>query len=124
MCELELGREPIGPMKHLRETLADSHIAAVAIAVLLFITLREVITVLLPVLGQVLGFILNALAIQDLPYYSSTIVVFTLSGTALYLCNAVIAFYAAWLLSQWVYHADPLATLRSYRTRFLRSTDV
>ena len=111
-------------MKRLRETLADSHIAAVAIAALLFMSLRDVISVLLPILGQVLAFIFSALAIQDLPYYSSTLVVFTLSGTALDLCNALVAFYSSWVISQMVYDASPLSILRSYRTRLFRSVDV
>ncbi len=90
----------------LREILADSHIAAVTIAVLLLWTLDGTFRAPWGPLSSVAGFLFTAVAILDIPYFSPVLsradrlLVIT---TLLYLSGAVISFSAAWLLSQWVF---------------------
>ena len=111
----------------LREVLADSHIAAVAIAVLLFWSLDEVFWALWDPLCRVAAFLFTAIAILDIPYYSPGLSYkdrLTLVSTFLYLYSAVISLSAAWLLSHWVYGVGPFRCLSAYRSRLPRRNYV
>jgi hypothetical protein len=104
----------------LHEILASSHIPAVAIAVLLLWSLDWGFQALWSPLLRAAGFVFTAVAILDIPYFSST---FTLSDRSMltttlsFLFNALISLAAAWLLSRWVYGMGPLRSLNKYRTR-------
>ena len=111
----------------LREILADTHIAAVAIAVLLLWTLDGAFHALWGPLSSVAGFVFTGVVILDIPYFSPVLsradrlIVVT---TLLYLSSAVISLSAAWLLSRWVFGVGPLCSLSAYRTRLTRRSHV
>lgn len=111
----------------LREILADTHIAAVAIAVLLLWTLDGTFRALWGPLSSVAGFLFTSVAILDIPYFSPVLsradrlLVFT---TLMYLSSAVISFSTAWLLSRWVFGVAPLRSLSAYRAKLTRRSHV
>ncbi|HKW25850.1 MAG TPA: hypothetical protein VJN48_08705 [Terriglobales bacterium] len=101
----------------LREVLAASHVAAVAIAVLLFWTVEGVLLALWAPLSRVIGFLFTAIAILDIPYFSKTFTLAdrtTLVISCAYLYTALISLSAAWLLARWVYRLGPFRSLTSY----------
>lgn len=111
----------------LREILADSHISAVAIAVLLVWSLDAVFRALWGPLSRAASFLFTAVAILDIPYFSRTP---TLADRAMlittfsYLFSAFINIAAAWVLSRWVYGVGPLRSLSKYRTKLPRRNHV
>ena len=111
----------------LHEILADKHIAAVAIAVLLLGTLDGTFRALWGPLSSLAGFLFTAVAILDIPYFSPALTRadrLLVVSTLLYLSGAVISFSAAWLLSRWVFGVGPLRNLSAYRARLTRGSHV
>jgi hypothetical protein len=111
----------------LRKILADSHIASIAIAVLLFWSLDSAFWSLRGPISQVVGFLFTALWMLDIPYFSRTITTtdrFTLFITSSSLCYSLVYFGAAVLLSRWVYGVGPLRSLSKYRARLARRSHV
>jgi hypothetical protein len=107
----------------LRETLADSYISAVAIAVLLYWSFYWGFAALWSPLASAASFLFTAVAILDIPYFSSTFSSadrFMLTTSLLFLFNAFVCLTAAWLLSLWVYGIGPLRSLSKCRTRLAR----
>jgi len=104
----------------LKESLADYHVSAVAIAVLLYWSLYWGFTALWSPLARAASFLFTAVAILDIPYGSFT---FTsadrsmLTTTLAFLFNAFVCLAAAWLLSRWVYGTGPLRSLSKCRTK-------
>ncbi len=107
----------------LREVLAESHIAAVAIAVLLFWTFEASLEVLGPPMFRVLEFLITALAIWDVPYGSFGFTDVNMILTGSYLYGAIVSLFAAWLLSRWVFGVGPLRSLAAYRSRVRPQND-
>lgn len=106
-----------------RETLAESHVAAIAIAVLLVWSLDGVFRAVWAPVFRAVSFLFTAIAIFDIPYFSPTLTVadrFTLMTTFSNLFSAIISFFAAWLLSRWVCGVGPLRCLMSYRSKLTR----
>ena len=102
----------------LREILADSHIPAVAIAVLLVWSLDSVFRALWDPVSRAATFLFTAVAILDVPYYSHTLTGadrLALITTFAYLFSAFINLAAAWLLSHWAYGVGPIKSLSKYR---------
>jgi len=61
----------VNPLKPtLRNILADSHVAAIAIAVLLLWALDDAFRALWPPFFQLVQYLLTAVAILDIPYFS------------------------------------------------------
>ena len=111
----------------LRKILADSHVSAVAIAVLLFRSLDSAFWALWGPLSRVVSFLFTAVAILDIPYFSYTLDLkdrFTLFFTFSYLFNSLVYLAAAGLLSRWVYGIGPLCSLSKYRTRLARRNNA
>jgi hypothetical protein len=111
----------------LRKILADSHVSAVAIAVLLFWSLDSAFRALLGPLFRAVSFLFTAVAILDIPYFSRTLTFIdrvTLFITFSYLFNSLVCLTAAGLLSRWVYGLGPLRSLTKYRTKLVRSNHV
>jgi hypothetical protein len=114
----------------LREILADSDVAGVAIAVFLFWSLDSACWALLGLLGplsRAAEFLITAVAIQGIPYSSRGLDVtdlFTFFQTFAYLFYSFAYVSAAWLLSQWVYGVSPLRSFSKYRTRLARRSHV
>lgn len=111
----------------LRKTLADYHVSAVAIAVLLFWALYWGFTALWSPLAHAAGFLFRAVAILGIPFGS-----FTYTGadrlmfttTLAFLFNAFVCLAAAWLLSRWVYGTGPLRSLRKCGTKLIGGSHV
>lgn len=103
-------------MKHsLRQTLADSHIAAVTIALLLLWSLDSLFRALWEPFSRAISVLFTAVAIFDIPYYSRTTADrLNLIVVGVYLYSAFIGFLAAWALSHWAYDTGPLRSLTGY----------
>ena len=100
--------------------LADSHIAAVAIVVLLMRSLDSGVRAIGPPLLPVVDFLITAVAIRGIPsgfgnfgftYWLSQIPTFN------HLLNPLISLGAACALSQWVYKLGPFRILSECRVR-------
>jgi|SRR5271156_1055061 hypothetical protein len=111
----------------LRKILADSHVSAVAIAVLLFWSLDSAFWALWGPVSRAVGLLSMAVAILGIPYFSRTLTIadrFTLFITFSSLFNSLFFLAAAGLLSRWVYGMGPLRSLSKYRTKLARSNHV
>lgn len=111
----------------LRNVLADSHVAAVAIGVLLVFSLIELVSPLQIPLLRAAGVLFNAIAFFDIPYFSGRITVkdgFMLFTTISSFFYAFVSVVAAWALSRWVYGRGPLRALSRYRAALLRRRHV
>jgi hypothetical protein len=99
-----------------QEILADSHIAAIAIALLLIWSIDWGFRALwVPICGA-LSYLLTAIAILDIPYFSvNRWSLFKLIETFSFLFGALINLAAAYYLSYWVYGVGPLRGLGRYR---------
>jgi hypothetical protein len=102
----------------LRALLADSHVSAIAVAVLLVWSLDEAFRALAGPFLRVTDFLINAVAILGIPYFSWTFD----ERISLYLAvahtlAAVVNLTGAWLLSRWVYGTGPLQMLSRYRMK-------
>jgi hypothetical protein len=110
-----------------REILADSHISAVAIAVLLLWSLESAVKALWGPLSSAASFLFTAVAILDIPYFSPRLTRadrLMWITTGFYLFNALMSFAAAWLLSRWVHGVGPLHSLSKYRANLARRNHV
>jgi len=108
----------------LRQVLADSHVGAVAIALLLLWSLDAAFSALWPPVSHAMGFVFTAIAILDIPYFSRTFTALdrlVLISTLAYLYGSVVSLSAAWLLSKWIYGVGPLRALMSFRSKLRRS---
>ena len=107
----------------LRQILAESHISAVAIAVLLIWSFNSAVEALWEPFFGLVSYLVTAIAILGLPYIPPQ---FTFSQRGMlmkscfFLFNALICLASAWLLSRWVYGKGPLRSLRNCRLRFAR----
>jgi len=111
----------------LRKILADSHISAVSIAVLLWWSLALVIRALWGPLFGAASFVITAVAIRDIPFIPRKLTYadrFMFIGTFSYLIVALLYLAAAWLLSRWVFGVGPLRSLGKSRTRLERGNNV
>jgi hypothetical protein len=107
----------------LREVLVDSHIAAVAIAVLLLWSMDSAFRALWNPLCSAVSYLVTVVAILDIPYISAGLKLLNRSMwmmTFSYLFSAVTCLLAAWLLSRWVYGVGPHRSLSEYRRRIRR----
>ena len=107
----------------LREILADSHVCAVAIAVLLFWSLDSAFWALWGPLTSAAQFLFTAVAILDIPYISRTLTItdqLTVFVWFLNLFNSLIYLAAASILSHSVYGTGPLRALCKYSTKLAR----
>lgn len=98
----------------LHEILAESYIAAVAIALLLLWSVDAALWAARDTVYSAAEFIVTAVAIQGIPYSSH---IWTIRDRMMFfrtgygLGNASVDLVAAWLLSHWVYGAGPFRSL-------------
>jgi hypothetical protein len=114
-------------VKSVRETLVASHISAIAVAVLLFLSLEYAVRALAQPLPSVVGFLATAIAIGGKPYISQRLSIadqFGLIPALFYLFWAVANLVAAWLLSRWMYGTGPFASLKGYGPVLARRNHV
>jgi hypothetical protein len=102
----------------LRKVLAESHVAAIAIAILLFVALGNLFGALRePVYRAVLfliTFAITAIGERELPYISHGLDLekaFMLLTLFIGFFRAVVALVGACLLSYWTYGVGPLRSL-------------
>ncbi len=106
----------------LRTILADSHVAAVAIASLLIWSLDAGFRALWEPLSHIAYFLFTAVAILGVPYFSFDAAErISLMMTFSYLLAAIMPCVAACILSRWVYGVGPLHSLSAYRSKLTRS---
>jgi hypothetical protein len=111
----------------LREILADSHVAAVSIAVLLVWSLASGLLGISYPFWHAASFVFTSVAILDIaniPRTLTTIDPLNLIATFTYLFYAFVYLAAAWLLSRWVYGLGPLRSLSKARTTLARRNNV
>jgi hypothetical protein len=111
----------------LRKILADSHVAAVSIAVLLLWSLASGLRGLSDPFWRAASFVFTAVAILDIPFIPRTLGTtdqLYLIADSEYIFYALIYLAAAWILSRWVYGLGPLRSLSKARTRLARRKHV
>ena len=112
----------------LRKVLIDSHVAAIAIAVLLAGAIEFVFIALLDPASRVLSFLTVALATNSPPYIPRTMDYaarnVSLQAPLLDLSVAVNNLACAWLLSLWIYGTSPMRILSNYRDKLKRKKDA
>ena len=102
--------------------MAESHIAGVAIAVLLLWSIVWGLQGLWDPLYRVVSFLVMAVAIFDIPYFPRDFTQYRLMlfTSSLDLVYSLVALCAAWLLSNWVYGVEPLRGLSECHARLVR----
>lgn len=105
--------------RSLREVLAESHIAAITIAVLLFSFFDATFEASWPFIYEALHYVFLAIAILGVPYFSLKIYPGIVVNLCAYLCFAVVSFLGAYMLSRCVYGLGPFAVLATYRYKLM-----
>lgn len=108
--------------RSFRRSLAASHTAAVAIAVLLLWSVVSLFSALSSPAVSLASYLVYAFVTLDFRFYSSNR--FMLPTATLFLAIACIEILAAWLLSRWVYGEGPLRALRYAWSNVLRRENV
>ena len=107
----------------LREVLAGSHIAAVAIVLLLIRSLDSGFRAIGRPIFSVFDFLITLVAIRDIPYgFGTHSLGYWLSQapTITHFLNAAVSLSAAWGLSRWVYSVGPCRSLIECRAKLAR----
>jgi hypothetical protein len=110
----------------LREILAESHISAVTIVVLLLWSIISVFRASIWPSIRIAEYLLTAVAIRGIPFAGP----FSFADRALLLVRVEHLFYAfadfsaAWLLARWVYGEGPLRCLSRYGQRVSRRSNA
>jgi hypothetical protein len=115
-------REAHAAKPGLRDMLATSHVAAVAIAIFLIWSIDGFCQALWRPLSGILNLLATAVAILDVPYYSSTSTMkdrLDLDTALTFLGFAMFFLFAAWILSRWVYGMGPLRSLGECRSKLV-----
>ena len=104
----------------LRKQLADSHIAAVAVVVLLLWALLfvfDAFNAVFEIIIEAIGFLITAIAIRGIPYYSPGFnwhdrvqLIVSLE----FFAYSLIDFLAALVLSIWAYKEGPIRMMNRY----------
>jgi len=111
----------------LREVLAETHVADVAIAWLVLQALESAFWFVLPPIVRAVGFVFMAIAIMGVPYHSNGLDFMDrmqLLEMSLRLVSALAAAASAWVLSRWIYGAGPIRSLSMSWKRVRRISHV
>ena len=112
-------------MRTLRDVMVDSYIAGATIVLLLFFSFSDIFSALWTPVPQIVTFLLTAVAIQGIPYFSRGLDVVTrlqLEIALSLLSSALISFSSACVLSRWAYGAGPFRSLRTCCNTLRRRT--
>lgn len=107
--------------RSLRQVLADSHVAPIAIAAFLLIAVDGAFRASWPLLLAVTRYLVRDIASLDNPY-AETITPMSrlvLIPSGFYLYAAGVSYGAAWLLSHWVSGVGPFRCLTEHGIRIL-----
>ena len=100
----------------IREVLIESHVAAIAIAVLLLWFIDLSLRAIWEPIYRIGSFFIAAVAILDIPYFQfGASERFVLVTAALFAMQALICLCLAWALSWSVYRASPFSSLVRHR---------
>lgn len=111
----------------LRTALADSHVAAVAVATLFLASLLHLLENVGYVAPRAMEYVATAVAIHGIPASSSPwpsgydLLMLVREASVLFV--ACFGFATAWLLSHWVYRAGPFQSLAKELTAVLGRSD-
>ena len=112
----------------LRKVLIDSHVAAIAIAILLAGAIEFLFIALLYPASRVLSFLAIAVATNSPPYIPRTMDYtaqnLSLQAPLFDLSFAVNNLACAWLFSLWIYGTGPMRVLGCYRDKLTRKKDA
>lgn len=106
----------------IRRALAESHVAAVTIAVLILWAANDTFMAVWPFVSRAISFLFRAVAILDIPYFSTVLTAYdriSIVISASYAYSAVLSAIAAALASKWVYGGTPIKVLSLYRSKML-----
>jgi hypothetical protein len=97
----------------MRSALAQSHVAALAIAVLLISSVEALCRALWPLFSRILEFIFKAIEMLNVPYIGSLIVGYsaTFALTIMEVVYFLAGLTAAIAVSRWVYGMGPFRSL-------------
>jgi hypothetical protein len=118
--------ENAGVKTDLRKVLAESHVAAIAIAVLLCWSVGAALQGIMAPLFSAAEYLAIAVTIRGGPsvgpdfFRSHALQI----AAAAYVLNAAVDFAAAWLLARWVYGDGPFTVLRRYRRKIARRNNT
>lgn len=104
----------------ISEILADSHVSAIAVALLLVWSLEAVMEALRDPVFYAADYLFTAIGILGIPYSSPGFSRWEriITDTSLeYFYFAIIELMAAWLLSRWAYRTGPFRCLNTYWMR-------
>jgi len=109
--------------QHLRDILAESHISAIAISILLLWSLSSAFLALGQPFVALADYLVTAVAIVGIPSsgpitLGDKVMLFI---TGQYLLSASMSFAAACVLSRWAYGTGPFRSLSQFRNAILRN---
>jgi hypothetical protein len=110
--------------KMFRKVLADSHVAATSIAVLLLKALESGVQTLEHPFYRAVSFLITSVAIRGIPYGTGTFTFFDWIMPFGYLMDSITTLGAAWLVSRWVYGVGPFRSLSKCLAGFTRRSRV
>lgn len=108
----------------LRQVVADSHIAAVAVALLLLWSVMDACLALQDPVARAFHFLATAVAILGIPYFSPGFSTADLVFSGSYLYLSVVCLAAAWLVSRWAYGMGPVRALGEARRKLTGRKDA
>jgi Na+/H+-translocating membrane pyrophosphatase len=109
----------------LRKTLVHSHVAAIAIAVLLFVAVDNLFGALAYPVFQATLFIITGIAERELPYiphHLNGAIYLEYLGSIVGFLHAFVALAGACLISFWSYGENPIRALITLRESLLRNS--
>jgi len=108
------------PESSLRKVLADSHVAAIAIAMLLVSAVDHTFRALWSPISELIKSEIGYVSPLAFPYAKPILILTTSS----YISAAVTALSIAWILSHWVFGTGPIQILTRYRDTIARRNDA
>ena len=107
--------------RSFRQLLAESHIPAVTIAVLIVWAFDSGVRALRVPLFGTIDFVTNVVAIGRIPYGSGRLVWREWFTPLTYAFTAIVYLAGAWVLSHWVYGMGPFRCLRECCAKLRRN---
>ena len=107
--------------RSVRLMLADSHVGAICVAVLLLWSIEYLFRAMWIPGSQIVEFLVTAIAILDVPYFSARLDWVLMISMGTYVYVAVVSFIGAQLVARWVYGMTPTRVLAQAAERLRRN---